>query len=62
MVVLNHADPRLLRKVLEGGKRLYGSERRFKEWKIYAYKRYQDHRPYLDMERRYVRGALAGLQ
>lgn len=59
LVVLDRADPLLLRKIAESGVRIYGDERRFHEWKMYAFKRYQDHRPYLDMERRYVERVLS---
>lgn len=33
---------------------VYGSSRDFSAFKLYAFKRYQDHRPYLEMERQYV--------
>jgi predicted nucleotidyltransferase len=58
LVVLNHADPLLLRTVSDSAVRVYGSERRFQEWKMYAFKRYQDHRPYLELEKRHVQRAL----
>jgi len=35
------------------------SPRRLAELKIYAFKRYQDHRRFLDMEREHVRRVLA---
>jgi hypothetical protein len=38
---------------------LSGSSRRFAEFRIHAFKRYQDHRRYLGLERAYVRGVLA---
>ena len=54
LAVLNHADPLFLRKVLEGGRLLAGSPRRLAELRMYAYRRYQDHRRFLELERRYV--------
>jgi hypothetical protein len=33
---------------------LYGSERRLQEFKIYAFKRHQDYRPYLALEAAFV--------
>lgn len=54
LAILNHADPLFLKKILERCRLLYGDSRRFQRLKIYAFKRYQDHRPYLDMERAFV--------
>jgi hypothetical protein len=45
----------LLKQVFDRGRRLAGSPRRFAEMKIYAFKRYQDHRRYLELEREHVR-------
>lgn len=59
LVVLNTADPLLLRRITEGCRLLYGSTRQLAELKIYAYKRYQDHRRFLAMERDYVARVLA---
>lgn len=60
IVILNRADPLLLRKISEAGRLVHGSPRRFAEWKMFAYRRYQDHRRYLDLERQYVRRTLSG--
>jgi predicted nucleotidyltransferase len=54
LALLNRADPLFLKKILENHRVLYGSTRAVHELKIYAFKRYQDHRKYLDMESRYV--------
>ena len=59
LAVLDHADPLFLKKVLERCELLAGSPRRLAELKIYAFKRYQDHRRYLAMERDYLRHFLA---
>jgi predicted nucleotidyltransferase len=54
LALLDRADPLFLKKVLERCRLLAGSPRRLAELKIYAFKRYQDHRPYLALERAYV--------
>ena len=59
VVVLNRADPLMLRKITERCELIYGTTRRFHELKIYAFKRYQDHRRYLALEREWVDKALA---
>jgi predicted nucleotidyltransferase len=60
LAVLNRSDPLFLRKILEACRLLYGSPRVLQELKIYAFKRHQDHRKYLEMERRYVERSLRG--
>ena len=59
--LLNRADPLFLRKITEGCRLLHGAPRELQRFKIYAFKRYQDHRKYLDMERRYVERSLQRL-
>jgi hypothetical protein len=51
LAVLDRADPLLLKQVLEGCRLLAGSPRRLAELKMYAFRRYQDHRRFLDLER-----------
>jgi predicted nucleotidyltransferase len=58
LAVLDGTDPLFLKKVMESCELLYGSPRRLLELRIYAFKRYQDHRRYLAMERQYVEKAL----
>ncbi len=58
LAVLDRADPLLLKQVLENCRLLAGSSRRFAELKIYAFKRYQDHRRFLALEREHVRRVL----
>jgi len=58
LALINRADPLFLKKILEGCRLLYGSTRTLQRLAIYAFKRYQDHRRYLAMERDYVRRAL----
>ncbi len=61
VAVLNHADPLFLKQVTEHCELVYGSPRRFTEFKMYAFKRYQDHRRYLNMERTYVDRAIGAM-
>jgi predicted nucleotidyltransferase len=58
LVVLNRADPLLLRTIAGGCRRLYGSDRELQRFRLGAFRRYQDHRPYLEMERRFVERTL----
>ncbi|MGH7856937.1 MAG: type VII toxin-antitoxin system MntA family adenylyltransferase antitoxin [Candidatus Binatia bacterium] len=60
LAILNRADPLFLKKITDACRLLYGSSRDLHRFKIYAFKRYQDHRRYLEMERRYVARSLAG--
>jgi len=54
----NGMDPNqlslFLKKITEQCRLLYGSPRALSELMIYAFKRYQDHRRFLAMEREYV--------
>jgi predicted nucleotidyltransferase len=58
VVLLNHADPLLLERVTTTGRLLYGDPNRWQEFRAYAFKRYQDHRPFFQMEREYVERAI----
>lgn len=55
VAVINHADPLFLKKILEGCELLLGSPRVLAELQMYAFRRYQDHRRFLALERPYVR-------
>jgi len=59
LAILNRADPLFLKQITDRCALLYGSERALAELKMVAFRRYQDHRPYLAMERDYVRRFLA---
>jgi predicted nucleotidyltransferase len=59
VAVINRADPLFLKKILEHCMLLHGSPRRLAELKMYAFRRYQDHRRFLRMERDYVTTALS---
>jgi len=61
VALINGADPLFLKKITERCQLLYGSLRALHELKIYAFKRYQDHRRFLAMERAYVRGKIRAL-
>jgi predicted nucleotidyltransferase len=54
LVILNRADPLLMKQVSDGAVRLYGSEREHQRFQLLAFKRHQDYRPYLELERRWV--------
>ncbi len=52
--LIHHADPLFLMKITESCRMVFGDPRQLLELKIYAYKRYQDHRRYFELERAYV--------
>ena len=59
LALLNHADPLFLKKIIDNCQLLYGPPRRRQQLKIYAFKRYQDHRKYFEMERQFVARSLS---
>ncbi len=60
LALIDHADPLFLKQVLLGPHRLlYGDPRRLAALRLLAFKRYQDHRRFLPLERRYVERVLA---
>lgn len=61
VALINGADPLFLKRITEQCRLLHGSQRALHELKIYALKRYQDHRPFLAMERAYVSGKIRAL-
>lgn len=61
LAILNRADPLLLKRVMETGRLLAGPTRAFHEFRMDAFRRYQDHRPYLALERDYVRRRIEAL-
>ncbi len=60
IAILNRADPLLLKQIADGCRRLFGSDAEFQRFRLLAFKRYVDHRRYLDLERRFVAGTLDG--
>lgn len=61
VALVNRADPLFLKQITGACRLLYGSPRALQRLRIYAFKRYQDHRRFLAMERRYVERAVARL-
>lgn len=59
LAILNHADPLFLKQVTDNCRLLHGSEAELRRLKLHAFKRYQDHRKYLELERRFVARAIA---
>lgn len=58
LAIINHADPLFLKKITEQCRLLYGNPSEFYSLKMYAFRRYQDHRRFLELERRYVKDLL----
>jgi predicted nucleotidyltransferase len=58
VAILNRADPLFLKQVTTPCTLLYGALRTLHEFKMYAFRRYQDHRRFLDLEQQYVTKAL----
>jgi predicted nucleotidyltransferase len=54
LAMINHADPLFLKKIIDDCQILFGSAQRLQRLRIYAFKRYQDHRKYFEMERQYA--------
>jgi predicted nucleotidyltransferase len=61
LAILNRADPLFLKKITERCRLLYGTARDLALLRLSAFKQYQDFRPYLELERRYVSSRLAAL-
>jgi predicted nucleotidyltransferase len=59
LAIINHADPLLLKKITEDCQVLYGPVEQLHRLKIYAFKRYHDHRRYFEMERQFAARSLA---
>jgi predicted nucleotidyltransferase len=57
--LLNRADPLFLKKVLENARLLAGSPRDLARLRLYAFRRYQDHRRFLRLEDRHLDRFLA---
>ena len=57
--LLNRADPLFLKKVLENARLLAGSARDLALLRLYAFRRYQDHRRFLRLEERHLDRFLA---
>ena len=62
LALINHADPLFLRKITDHCELLYGPPEKLQALKIYAFKRYQDHARFFEMERRFAERFLATTQ
>jgi predicted nucleotidyltransferase len=62
LALINHADPLFLRKITDNCELLYGPLEKLQALKIYAFKRYQDHARFFEMERRFAERFLATTQ
>ena len=55
LAIINRADPLVLHQILAACELAYGSQEAFQELRLYAFRRYQDHLRFLDLESDYVR-------
>jgi len=62
LALINHADPLFLKKITDNCELLYGPPERLQALKLYAFKRYQDHRRFFEMERQFAERFLATTQ
>jgi predicted nucleotidyltransferase len=62
LAVLNHADPLFLKQVMDTARLLYGEPAELRRLQLLAFKRYQDHRKYFEMERRFVADAVSAFR
>ena len=59
VALINRADPLFLKRILGDCRLLYGLVSRLQRLRLYAFKRYQDHRRFLALEREYIRRAVS---
>ena len=59
LALINHADPLFLKKITDNCELLLGPPERLQALKLYAFKRYQDHRRYFELERQFAERFLA---
>lgn len=59
LALINHADPLFLKKITDNCELLLGPPERLQALKLYAFKRYQDHRRYFELEREFAERFLA---
>ncbi len=60
LAILNRADPLFLKQIMDTCRQLYGTPAELRRLQLLSFKRYQDHRKYLELERRFVAGAVTG--
>jgi len=61
LAILNRADPLFLKKIVESCRVLFGMPQDLARLRLYAFKAYQNFRPYLELERQSVARRLAAL-
>ncbi|MCS6303695.1 MAG: nucleotidyltransferase domain-containing protein [Nitrospira sp.] len=61
LAILNGTDPLFLKKIVESCRVLFGMPQDLARLRLHAFKAYQDFRPYLELERRYVARRLSDL-
>lgn len=54
LAILDHADPLFLHNVVEGAQLLCGEMKEFDALRLKAFKKYQDFRPILELERQFL--------
>src|SRR6266545_1579718 len=59
LAIINRADPLFLHQILATCELAYGSPEVLQDVNLYAFRRYQDHLRYLDLESAYVRDLIA---
>ena len=62
LALISHADPLFLKKITDNCELLYGPPEKLQALKLCAFKRYQDHRRFFEMERRFAERFLATTQ
>lgn len=61
VAVINRADPLFLKKITDNCRLLFGNPADLAGLRLYAFKRYQDYRRYLAIERQFVDDRLVAL-
>lgn len=59
LALINHADPLFLKRITDTCQLLYGPREKLQALKLYAFKRYQDHRKFFEMERQFAANFIA---
>lgn len=58
--IIPHADPLFLKKIFETGVLLHGDEVEFRRHRVYAFRRYSEYLPYLQIEEAATRRLVEG--
>lgn len=51
---IDYASPLLLNQINKTGEKLYGHKKDFDKFKLYSFHRYNDYKPYLKLEEKFV--------